>query len=345
MKKITSHFSLLLMTCLILLLGACADGDSGSGKDGDGESITLYSPHTPEFSEELAKKFEELHGQKVDVHYAGTNVLVNQMIAEKNNPKADVWNGGGGILAFESAIDQDILTPFLPQSAEDWEVVEDGIKMKHEDDYYVGVQVQVLGFAYNTDLVTEEEAPKTWEDLLDPKWKGQIQFPNPAASGTSTLMVMSYMMKHGEEAGWEYFQALADQANSIPDSGSAPTSAVSMGEALIGIGFDFMAYDQKEKGETVDFILPDETPILVNPAALVKDGPNPEGGEKFLEFMLSKEAQEIIADWNLIPIHPEVDSKTPLNLEDIKLHAATLDMDWVNENYDRIRNEWKDKIK
>ena len=259
MMKMTKRISLVFIACMVMLLSACADG---GGKAGGKDTITLYSPHTPEFSEELAKKFEELHGTKVDVHYAGTNVLVNQMIAEKNNPKADVWNGGGGILAFESAIDKDILAPFMPQSAKDWEVVENGIKLKHEDDYYVGVQVQVLGFAYNTDLVTEEEAPKTWEDLLDPKWKGQPQFPNPAASGTSTLMVMSYMMKHGEEAGWEYFQKLADQANSMPDSGSALTSAVSMGEALIGIGFDFMAYDQKEKGETVDFILPDETPIF-----------------------------------------------------------------------------------
>lgn len=340
--KVKKRISLMLIACIMLMLSACV---GEKGKAGGKGELTIYSPHTPGFSEELAKKFEELHGIKVNVHYAGTNVLVNQMIAEKSNPKADIWNGGGGILAFESAIDKDILGQFIPQSAKDWAVVEDGIKMKHEDDYYVGVQVQVLGFAYNTDLVTEEEAPKTWEDLLDPKWKGQIQFPNPAASGTSTLMVMSYMMKHGEEAGWEYFQKLADQANSIPDSGSAPTSAVAMGEALIGIGFDFMAYDQKERGETVDFILPDVTPILVNPAALVKDGPNPEAGKEFLEFMLSKEAQEIIADWNLIPVHPEVKSKTPLNLADIKSHAAILDMDWVNENYDRIRNEWKDKIK
>ena len=344
MEKLTKRLTVVLIGCIILLLGACAG--TGTEEDGDNgdKPVTLYSPHTPEFSEELAEKFKELHGKSVDVHYAGTNVLVNQMIAEKDNPQADVWNGGGGILAFESAIEKDILEPFIPQTAEDWEIVEDGIKLKHEDDYYTGVQVQVLGFAYNTDLVSEEEAPKTWEDLLDPKWEGKIQFPNPAASGTSTLMVMSYMMKHGEEEGWDYFQKLTDQANSVPDSGSAPTTAVSMGEAHIGIGFDFMAYEQKEKGETVDFILPDETPILVNPVALIKDGPNPEGAKEFMEFLLSKDAQEIIANWNLIPIHPEVDSKTPLNLEDVKPHAAELDMDWVNENYDRIRNEWSNRI-
>jgi len=292
----------------------------------------------------LKQKYEELYDEKVDVHYAGTNVLVNQMLAEKDNPKADVWYGGGGILPFEAAVEKGILSSYIPDFAADWNIVEDGIKMKHEDGKYVGVEIFVLGFAYNTDLVTEEEAPKTWEDLLDPKWEGKIQFPNPAASGTSTLMVMDQMMQQGEEQAWEYFEKLVNQANSIPDSGSAPTTAVSMGEAHIGIGFDFMAYEQKAKGESVDFIVPDKTPVLVNPATLIEGGPNSEGGKKFIDFLLSKEAQEIMADWYHIPINPEVESKTPLTLDIVKEHANDLDVDWVNENYDKVRNKWKENF-
>ena len=82
MKKI-------LVVCLVLglplfLLTACADGgDSGDGDNGGGDSITLYSPETPDLTKQLAQKYEEVHGDKVNVHYAGTNVLVNQMMAEK----------------------------------------------------------------------------------------------------------------------------------------------------------------------------------------------------------------------------------------------------------------------
>ncbi|GGB56621.1 hypothetical protein GCM10011409_37750 [Lentibacillus populi] len=345
MKKTLSLFISVCFLLSFVLLSACAGDDASGEEEGGGKPITLYSPETPELSKELAAKYEELNGTKVNVNYAGTNVLVNKMMAEKGNPQADVWYGGGGILPFEAAVDKDIITSYIPESAEDWEVVEDGIKVKHEDGYYVGTEMFVLGFAYNTELVSEEEAPKTWEDLLDPKWKGKIQFPNPAASGTATLMVLSYMMQHGEEAGWEYFQKLKDQANSIPDSGSGPTKGASMGEAHIAIGFDFMAYEHKANGETVDFIVPEKTPILVNPVTLVKDGPNPEGGKKFMDFMLSKEAQEILADWYHIPINPEVESKTSLSVDNIKEHAVDLDIDWVNENYDRIRDEWKTKIK
>lgn len=326
------------------ILAGCAGDSSDSGGEGKGERITLYSPETPDFTKELAQKYEELHGDKVDVHYAGTNILVNQMMAEKDNPKADVWYGGGGILPFEAAVDRGILASYVPDFAEDWDVVENGIKLKHEDGKYVGVELFVLGFSYNTDLVTEEEAPKTWEDLLDPKWEGKIQFPNPAASGTATLMVMDQMMQQGEDEAWEYFNKLVDQANSVPDSGSAPTKAVAMGEAHIGIGFDFMAYEQKAKGETVDFVVPDKTPVLVNPATLIESGPNEAGGKAFMDFLLSKEAQQIMADWYHIPINPEVESKTPLTLDKVKEHAVNLDIDWVNDNYDRVRNEWKDKF-
>ena len=341
MKKSLS-VTVALLIISMFLLSACA-GEDSSG-DSNGKSITLYSPETPDLSKELAKKFEEVNGIKVNVDYAGTNVLVNKMMAEKGNPQADVWYGGGGLLPFEASIDKGIMEPYIPESAEDWEVVEDGIKLKHEDDYYVGTEMFVLGFAYNTELVSEEEAPKTWDDLLDPKWEGKIQFPNPAASGTSTLMVLSYMMENGEEAGWEYFQKLNDQANSVPDSGSGPTKAAAMGEAHIAIGFDFMAYEHQNNGETVDFIVPDKTPILVNPATLIKDGPNPEGGKKFMDFMLTEDAQEILASWYHIPINPDVGSETPLSLDNIKDHAVDLDIDWVNENYDRIRDEWDTKI-
>lgn len=113
------YFVAITLLISILLLSACAGDDSSSGSgDGDGGdigSITLYSPETPELSKELAQKFEEVHGGDVSVHYAGTNVLVNQMMAEKNNPEADVWYGGGGILPFEAAVDKDIITSYIPK--------------------------------------------------------------------------------------------------------------------------------------------------------------------------------------------------------------------------------------
>ncbi|HZG13640.1 MAG TPA: extracellular solute-binding protein [Candidatus Bathyarchaeia archaeon] len=323
--------------------GGSAEGGAAAKKELG--AIALYSPETPDMTKEIGQNFEKANpGASVNVQYAGTNVLVNRMIAEKDSPMADLWYGGGGFLTFESAKDKGIITSYTPEAIKDWPEVQDGIKVRDKDWKWVGTEVFVLGFVYNTDLVKPEDAPKTWDDLLDPKWKGKIQMPNPAASGTATLLVLSKLMEKGEEPGWEYFKKLVDQMSALPDSGSAPTKAVAKGEAHIGIAFDFMAYEMKAKGEKVDFIVPDKTPVIVNPVSLVENGPNPEGGKAMIDYLLSKEGQQTLANWYHIPIMKGVETKTPLTLEKVIPHAQELDVDWVNANYDRVRNEWRQKF-
>ncbi|MCM3472395.1 extracellular solute-binding protein [Brevibacillus borstelensis] len=338
-------------------VAGCSSGDTGSSSTGQGEAgggsgaakelgqIALYSPETPDMTKEIGQNFEKaFKGSTVNIQYAGTNVLVNKMIAEKDNPMGDVWYGGGGFLPFESAKDKDIITAYTPEAIKDWPEVRDGIKIRDKDWKWIGAEVFVLGFVYNTDLVKPEEAPKRWDDLLDPKWKGKLQMPNPAASGTATLTVLSQLMERGEEPGWEYFKKLVDQMSAMPDSGSAPGKAVAKGEAHVAIAFDFMAYEMKAKGEKVDFIVPEKTPVIVNPVSLVQDGPNPDGGKALIDYLLSKEGQQTLANWYHIPISKEVESKTPLTLEKVIPHAQELDVDWVVQNYDRVRNEWRQKF-
>ncbi|GED29766.1 extracellular solute-binding protein [Brevibacillus centrosporus] len=356
MKKKNKWFHGVATAALLtsVVLGGCSSSEgtaagNTASTDGGGKkelgSIAFYSPETPDMTKEMGQAFEKLKpGSSVNVQYAGTNVLVNRMIAEKDNPMADLWYGGGGFLPFESAKDKGIITSYTPEAIKDWPEVQDGIKVRDKDWKWIGAEVFVLGFVYNTDLVKPEELPKTWDDLLDPKWKGKIQMPNPAASGTATLLVLSQLMEKGEEPGWEYFKKLVDQMSAMPDSGSAPTKAVAKGEALIGIGFDFMAYENKAKGEKVDFIVPEKTPIIVNPVSLVENGPNPDGGKAFIDYLLSKEGQQKLADWYHIPISKEVQSKTPLTLEKVIPHAQEMDVDWVVQNYDRVRNEWRQKF-
>lgn len=155
----------------LFILSACGDGSGGD----DVGTITLYSPETPDMSAELAEAFEAEYGGTVNVEYAGTNVLVNQMLAESDNPQADVWYGGGGFMPFESAIDMGILEAYQPEAASDWEVYENDIKMRQEDWMYTGIELFALGFAYNPDLVSEDELPQTWEDLLDHAGKGSCK--------------------------------------------------------------------------------------------------------------------------------------------------------------------------
>src|SRR5690625_7351127 len=118
MRKSLQLLLVVMALSVLFLLSACADeSDSRGGENGEGGgAITLYSPETPDLTNELAQKYEELHDGTVNVHYAGTNVLVNQMMAEKENPQADVWYGGGGSVPFESAVDKDIINQYIAPS-------------------------------------------------------------------------------------------------------------------------------------------------------------------------------------------------------------------------------------
>lgn len=314
------------------------------GFGGDTEVISFYSPETPDMTQEMADAFMEEHDYTVEVNYSGTNELVNQMIAESDNPQGDLWYGGGGWMPFENALDQGIIEPYTPTTVEDMDAMQGDIALRQEEWGWTGAELFVLGLAYNPDEVSEDELPETWADLADDRWAGELQFPNPAASGTATLLVLSQLMEMGEEEGWEYLETLADHATAIPDSGGAPTEAVTTGEANIAVGYDFMAYQHEDRGESVDFHIPEETPVLVNPVAMVTDGPNPEGAEEFIDWMLSTEGQQIRADWFHIPLDDEVESRTPITLDQVEEHAQELDVDWVVDNYDDARDEWNERI-
>jgi iron(III) transport system substrate-binding protein len=337
----------LCLTGLSLVIAACGggNGDEEAAADGDVGTINFYSPESPDMTEAMAQAFQEQVGGTVNVISGGTNVIVNRLLAEQDNPQGDLWYGGGGWMPFEAVIDDGILEPYTPGPAEDWEMFDGELQLHHEDWYWTGVDGFVLGLSYNTDLVDEADLPATWEELADERWEGEIQLPNPAASGTATLFVLSQMLNLGEDQAWEYFDAVVSNANAIPDSGSAPTQAVAQGEAQLGVAFEFMAYQQQARGESVDFHIPETTPVLVNPVALIADGPNPEGAKQFIDWMLGPEGQQVRADYQMLLLDEAegVEQQIPLTIEDIVPHAMELDVDWVQENFDQVRNDWQNR--
>ncbi|GAB3491702.1 ABC transporter substrate-binding protein [Nocardiopsis coralliicola] len=328
-----------------LLASGCGGfGGGGSGGDGSLGTITFYSPETPDMTEEMAAAFEKTHDADVQVEYGGTNVIVNKLMAEQNNPRGDVWYGGGGFLPFENALDDGLIQAYTPETTADMPETQGDVRLRDDEWGWVGAELFVLGVAYDPEKVSEDELPDSWADLADERWADELQFPNPSASGTATLLVLSQLMTQGEDEGWEYFDALVDNASAIPDSGAAPTQAVGQGEASIAVGYDFMAFQAAERGESVAFHIPEETPVLVNPVTMVADAPNEEGAQAFIDWMMSTEGQQVRADWGMIPLDPEVEAKTDLTLDQVEEHAQELDVDWVVDNYDLVRDEWRTRF-
>lgn len=320
-----------------LLLSACGGGGSDGGDVG---TINFYSPETPDMTERLAEQFEDEVGGNVVVTGGGTNEIVNRMTAEQDSPQGDVWYGGGGWMPFENAKNNGLLEPYTPEGYEDVEPYEGDIWMREDDWNWVGADIFVLGLSYNTDMVSEDELPQTWAELADDQWADNFQLPNPAASGTATLYVLSQLMEQGEDAGWEYFDTIVENAQAIPDSGAAPTQAVGSGEVALGVSFEFMAYQHEDRGEPVGFHIPEDTPVLVNPVAKVAGGPNPEGADMFIDWLLSHEGQQARADFHHLTTDDDVDHLIPLTIDDALDNAMDLDSAFVDENFDDIRQEW-----
>ena len=139
--------------------------------------VVLYCPESPDLSSKIAKAFEAETGIAVNVQYGGTNVIVNRLLAERANPNADVWYGGGGLLSFLYAKREGITTPYTPPEFKDVPVQQGNVYLRDPDWHFVGAEVFVIGFAYNPKVVPEGRGAEDMGGSARP----QVEGPDPDA--------------------------------------------------------------------------------------------------------------------------------------------------------------------
>lgn len=166
--------------------------------------------------------------------------------------------------------------------------------------------LSVIG--YNTNLVKREEAPKSFADLLDPKWAGKIVKAHPGYSGT--ILTATYQMSR--DLGWEYFEKLAKQRIMQVQSSADPPKKLELGErGVMADGNEYNMFQIKEKGGPVEIVYPTEgAPLIIGPNAILKNAPNPNAARLFQSYMFTAEAQQINVDFGgLRSVHPLVKEK------------------------------------
>jgi iron(III) transport system substrate-binding protein len=179
---------------------------------------------------------------------------------------------------------------------------------KDPDGMFASFRVWVCTMGYNTTMVKAEEAPKSYADLLDPKWAGKIVKAHPAYSGT--IMTATYQM--ARDLGWEFFEKLAKQKVMQVQSSADPPKKLALGErTLMADGNEYNMFIEKEKGSPVEIVYASEgSPLIVGPNGLFKNAPNPNAGRLFQSFCFSPPAQQLIIDFaGLRSLHPQVKEK------------------------------------
>ena len=238
--------------------------------------------------------FAKTTGIKVNMSLKGSGEALAQLIAERANPKTDVWFGGTGDPHLQAA-EQDITLAYksasLPQ-LHGWAQQQ----ASQSNFRTVGIYSGPLGFGYNSELIAKKQlkVPQTWADLLNPALKGEIQVANPASSGTAYTMVATLVQLMGEDKAFDYMKALHKNISQYTRSGTGPIKAAARGETTISISFVHDGPGEKMQGFPIETITPsDGTGAEIGSMSLIKGARNLEPSKKFYEWALTAAAQEM----------------------------------------------------
>ena len=244
----------------------------------------------------IATVYARTTGTRVNLSIKGSGEALAQLIAEKDNPKTDVWFGGTGdphLQAAEQGLTLEYKSPTLPQ-LHDW-----AQQQARQSGYRtVGIYSGPLGFGYNSELVAKKKlaVPKTWADLTKPEYKGEVQVANPASSGTAYTMIATLVQLMGEEKAFDYLKALHRNVGAYPRSGTAPIKAAARGETAVSISFVHDGPGEKMQGFPLETITPaDGTGAEIGSMSIIKGARNLEAARKFYEWALTPGAQEMAA--------------------------------------------------
>jgi iron(III) transport system substrate-binding protein len=231
-----------------------------------------------------------------------TEEIVDKLSAEQraNNPVVDVVEGTGvGDLAVGAGLTQPFHTPMVEAMPE---------RYRDSSDRWSYTRISYFSIAYNTKLVPSDQAPKSYDDLLDPRWRGKLAWRVGTSSGTP-LFITTMRLARGEDAALAYFRKLTQQKIINFGSGSARTlvDRVIAGEFPIALNiFAHHPLISKAKGAPVDSQLMDPVPSTAGTMIIPKGIRHPHAAMLLVDFIMSKEGQQILADADYFPARADV---------------------------------------
>ncbi len=272
-----------------------------------------------------------------------TGVITAKLLAERDNPQADVVWGLVATSIVELA-EAGLIEPYAPRGL-------DAVDPRYRDPAnpprWVGMEALIATVCVNSIEAKKLglPTPSSWKDLTQPVFKGHISMPDPSSSGTGLLNVASWLQGFGQEGGWQFMTALDANVSVYTHSGSKPCKDAAIGETALGISFDSRGVRLKEKGAPLELVFPSEgVGWDMDATALVKGAKHAEAAQKLADWAVTKAANQIYAQGYAVVALPgvaKVPEHEPADLESRLIHN---DFDWIGKNRKSILEEWQKRF-
>lgn len=308
-----------------------SDSKSASGT---GE-LTIYYSNSTDWADPIIQEFGDETGIKCNLVQDGTSSLFARVKAESANPQADViW---GGVIDTYRA-NQDLLQQYTPGDVGSLKA-----EAVDENGYYTGFDMGPMVMIYNTDLVSADEAPTGWADLLDEKYKGQIACADPTSSSSSFACMMAIMQAFGTDdgKGYDFVEKLAKNLDGkVLDSSSGVYKGVADGEYMVGLTYEEAALRYIDSGAAIQVVYPKEgTSASPSGIGIIKDCPDTENAKKFVDYLISKDVQTQLGGIFRRSVRSDVTDPDTFEPWD-QIKFVNGDINWTSSHTEEFNDKW-----
>jgi len=271
---------------------------------------TLTDPSLAEFAKYAKEKWNVT--VRTSALAAGTPVAYGQIVEWKGRPQADIFWGGESAL-FDKLAEQGLLAKLdLPKAVIDAIPVSIGkpkpIPLKDPKGFWTGTVLEPYGIVYQPKLLARlgVQPPKDWDDLLDPKLRGQVAQCAPTRSSSSHATYEVILQRDGDDKGWEFLRRLGANTGMFTARSRDVPSVVAKGEFAVGFAVpSYMAFEDRLAGFDLKYVAPKTAWITPEPMAILAGSRHPKAARAFVEFMLSEPGQKVAMSRGVFPITPK----------------------------------------
>ncbi len=304
--------------------------------------LNAYTIMPEKYASQIFAQFTKDTGIKVNFLRFSTGEALARLTAEKGNPQVDVLLGGPADM-YAAGVTEGILEAYRPANSDAISSV-----YRDPDNYWTGIGLIPLCFLTNTKFLEKNkmQAPTKWADLLDPRYKNNLQMADARTSGTATERIYSLVKVMGEDEAFKFQKAMNANVQMYTKSGAGGAMPIATGQCASGIFYIVDALDIQQQGYPVTITYPEDgVSFGIEATGVVKGGKNNAEAKKFVDWATSKKFAEFIVanKINYVPTRNDVKTSNPI-LDLTKIKTISVDVTWKGEKRKEFTQRWINEV-